>query len=513
MIYVFGDLRQLRSFELDRPPISPPRRLRPLRNNTVPIRAPPEPEQWLVPITRPPIPPKPAHDPEKPPPSLRPLPPIPEPVSPSSPNTGLQVDTPNPRVTLSSVCSGSFTSCDGDPSRTSTTSSDEVEIHISEVFYDIEPHYLHDDSMTSSSPVPSSWQGESPPHTLTPWTPHRLSYNTASALPAGPGPRKFLPPVDSVFRDSNARTSTTSDGEQEKWIPTAGFIRPFEYNQWEEWDSESGMFTNDGSLGGYGAGDEESRISYFVRPTSLRQGASNVMGTTVPPRFRVASRRGTIASSRISQELGAFDFDALPAFQAPAPHAVAPPLQRRPRYRTCDASPPPPPQDETSLTEAGRQGGVMRTWFVELPKLLIRRMQGKCGAAKQAIKDILSRSASEALRRNGGGEYRDAPETQDRKECLPIQGGLSGPTITVMPQPLSQSHSTVPEAREKGKVKENWRVRWKRALSVPAFRSPLTKILSPVVTRAQWEVTVRAGALAFVTSFVLVAVLVAVPVP
>ena len=504
MIYVFGDLRQLRSFELVRPPISSPQRLRPLRNITTSVRRLPspelEPEPLLVPITRPPILPKPVYDP------VRFLTPIPEPVSPSFvSNTGLQTDATNPRDTMSSLLSGSFTSCDSDTaSRTPTPSSDEVEIQISEMFYDIEPSYLRDDLM-SSSPVPSSWQGESPANTLTPWTSSRVN----SALTTSSSSRRFLSSADNDFRSSNARTFNTSDSEQEKWIPTAPFIKPFEYHEWEEWDGESVMYTNDGSLGGYSAGDEESRISHFFHPTSLRQDAPGVIGTRRPSQLLSASRRGTINSSKLSQELGTFDFDALPA--------VAPVLQRRPRYRTCEASPAPPaPHDETNLIEAGRQQGILKTWLIDLPKSFIRKTQGKCGAAKQVIKDILGRSTGEGGQ--DGGQYRDAPASET--EDVPIAGemshgrGLNSPTTNSVPQrPFSLSHCRAPNTKEKRKVEENWRVRWKRALTVPAFRSPLTKILSPVVTRAQWEVAVRSATLAFVISSLVVAVLVAVPIP
>ena len=38
--------------------------------------------------------------------------------------------------------------------------------------------------------------------------------------------------------------------EKEKWIPAAGLIRPFEYNEWEGWDGESGMYATEESLDG-----------------------------------------------------------------------------------------------------------------------------------------------------------------------------------------------------------------------------------------------------------------------
>jgi len=528
MIYIFGDLRQLRSFELVRPSISSPQRLRPLRNNTAPVRPPPpEPEPWSIPIKRPPIIPKPAHDPDKSStPSIstnavRFLPSDPEPVPPSlsssSPsNAGLRVDDANPRVTLSSLCTGSLTSCDCDASRTSTASSDEVEIHISEAFQDIEPPYIGDD-MVTSSPVPSSWQAESPSNTPSAWIPHLMAYSIDPAPPASPASQRFPSTPDNVLRVGNAQASTTlgREKEKEKWISTASFIRPFEYNEWEEWDGESLMCTTEGSLGGYGGGDEESRISHFVHPARFSQDGSKGTGTRVPTQLRGGPRRGTIASTKGSE----FDFDALPAFRAVASSTVTPTFQRRPRYRTCDASPPPPLHDETSLTEAGREGGALRTWLVQIPKAFVRRTQGKCGAAKGVMEDVLSRSADEASRRNGGGDgegraYRDVPEMGSGQQGLTVAGEVhqdrGGP-------PSNPGH-TVSKAKEKERpdvkqAKEGWRARRDRVLSVPAFKSPLTKILSPLVTRAQWEVVVRSGILSFVISSVVVAVFVAVPAP
>ncbi|KAF9779623.1 hypothetical protein BJ322DRAFT_367307 [Thelephora terrestris] len=519
MIYVFGDLRQLRSFELVRPSISPPRRLRPLRNNTTLFRAPPEPEPWLIPITRPPIIPKPIHDPEKqysPLASTGPirfLTPIPEPISPSvSPSAGRRSDTFNRRVTVTSFCSGSFTSCDSGGSRTSTTSSDEVEIHISEAFYDIEPPYPSEDLMTSS-PAPSSWQGESPMSTPLASTSYGRSYLTDSVLPPGP--------AGNIFRASETRTSAASGIEGEILIPTAGFIRPFEYNEWEEWDGQSLMCTTEGSLGGYGAGDEESRISHFTRHTSLSQDRQRAVGTRLSAHSRTRPRRGTIASSRVSEESGIFDFDALPAFQTTASAAMVPTPQRRPRYRTCDASPPPPLHDETRLTEERRREGFLRTWSVEFPMLFIRRTQGKCAATKQVIKDVLSRSAREASVRNAAengsqAAYRDTLlETGDWNFSIAVETrAFNNPARATAPLPLSHPLHTVSNGKHDGKpVKENWRIRWQRVLSVPAFKSPLTKILSPIVTRAHWEVVVRSGAFAFIISLLVVTVLVAVPVP
>ena len=365
--------------------------------------------------------------------------------------------------------------------------------------------------MVASSPVPSSWQAESLPNSPTPWIPHLMAYGMDSGPPASPTSQSFPSTTDNVFRTSNTRTSTTldRDEEKEKWIPTASFIRPFEYNEWEEWDGESGMCTTEGSLGGYGGGDEESRISHYVHSPRFGQVEPRTAGTRVTIQ---GSRRGTVTSTKGSDQLGTFDFDALPAFQGVASPTAVPAAQKKPRYRARDASPP-PINDETNLTDADRQGGTLRTWLVAV----VRRTQGRCAAAKGVMKDVLSRSVAEVSRENGDGSaYRDLPEMKSgqRKPSVAVP---NTPTTGTMLRPQSYPHLSVANVKgtldtKPAKV-ESWRARWRRVLSVPAFRSPLTKILSPVVTRAQWEVVTRSAILAFVTSFIVVALFVAVPVP
>ena len=57
-----------------------------------------------------------------------------------------------------------------------------------------------------------------------------------------------------------------------------------------------------------------------------------------------------------------------------------------------------------------------------------------------------------------------------------------------------------------------WQVRLRRMLEVPAFASPLTPVLNPVVTRGQWEIVVRSAVIALLCSTALVGGLVGVPV-
>lgn len=64
-------------------------------------------------------------------------------------------------------------------------------------------------------------------------------------------------------------------------------------------------------------------------------------------------------------------------------------------------------------------------------------------------------------------------------------------------RPLLRSRHPASKAKEKGgwfgveRAEEDREIRWKRVLSILAFESPATKFLSPIIGRAQWEVTIN----------------------
>ena len=172
------------------------------------------------------------------------------------------------------------------------------------------------------------------------------------------------------------------------------------------------------SLGRYSGGDGESWVGHYVHPPRFELG---VLGTRDPVQFR-GSRRGTATSTKRSDQLGAFDFDTLPALQGVTLPAVTPAVKRKPRYRERNTSPPPTLNDEFVMVEAG-QRGTLRTWLVDIPKVVIRRTQGGCGVAKEVMRDVLSKSPGEVSTRNGGGDgaggrYRDMPEMEGGQQKL-----------------------------------------------------------------------------------------------
>jgi len=120
---------------------------------------------------------------------------------------------------------------------------------------------------------------------------------------------------------------------------------------------------------------------------------------------------------------------------------------------------------------------------------------------KEVMRDVLSKSADEPSRWNGGGDgvggpYRDTPEMDVGLLKFSVAGemhqdrGLDNFSVCTAPRLLPNPRRAASKTKEKEKVdvkqaKGGWRSRWKRVLSVPAFKSPLMELLSPVVTRVQ----------------------------
>jgi len=70
-------------------------------------------------------------------------------------------------------------------------------------------------------------------------------------------------------------------------------------------------------------------------------------------------RRGTVASTNGSEQLGTFDFDAMPAFRVAASPAVTPTSQKSRDIGRAMLLPL-PLHGETSLAGAGQEGGAQR---------------------------------------------------------------------------------------------------------------------------------------------------------
>ncbi|KAK0464593.1 uncharacterized protein EV420DRAFT_1638145 [Desarmillaria tabescens] len=168
------------------------------------------------------------------------------------------------------------------------------------------------------------------------------------------------------------------------------------------------------------------------------------------------------------QRISEFNFDTLPK-----------PKHTRTDSVSVSPSPPPKPgvlyiEPETPAPELGKS-----------PKALIRRIQSKCSINKWMV--IV------------GGTPEDDSEPSSlasSDEKLPVHDTVVKPKV---------------ERRARKTDESLIRKQYKKVKAVPAFASPLTRVLSPVVVRGQWEIVVRSFLISWLVSWLIVGSLLAVP--
>ena len=91
-------------------------------------------------------------------------------------------------------------------------------------------------------------------------------------------------------------------------------------------------------------------------------------------------------------------------------------------------------------------------------------------------------------------------------------------SLTPRARPSSNIPSTEPKDKDKkdddnlDDIETKVRKRFRLINAVPAFAVPLTRVLSPVIVRAQWEIVVNSAIIAFFISWIVVGCFLAVPV-
>ncbi|CDO71456.1 hypothetical protein BN946_scf184909.g50 [Trametes cinnabarina] len=233
------------------------------------------------------------------------------------------------------------------------------------------------------------------------------------------------------------------------------------------------------------------------------------------------------------QRMDAFDFDGLPprpprfirsdAALAPSPSSLAPAfvpsslptpvaiVSEKPSHVHFAADPELGRHNlDTSGSESkhGERAGRLRQ--------LLGYVQQKCGPKNVARQLLGARST----------EFPHADDEKFQEPRTPVSNGPLSPSSTLNPSSppwATASYTTGPSSptstitmaatatAARDPAKANWKTRVRRMLQVPAFASPLTPVLNPVVTRGQWEIVVRSALIAFIVSAAIIGALVAVP--
>jgi hypothetical protein len=116
-----------------------------------------------------------------------------------------------------------------------------------------------------------------------------------------------------------------------------------------------------------------------------------------------------------------------------------------------------------------------------------------------------------------------SPNLVLEKHTTAVSPELSASSSAISsPAPRARLSSNLPSTESGNKDKEagdsiedvetKVRKRFRLINAVPAFAVPLTRVLSPVIVRAQWEIVVNSAIVAFLISWVVVGSFLAVPV-
>ncbi len=73
---------------------------------------------------------------------------------------------------------------------------------------------------------------------------------------------------------------------------------------------------------------------------------------------------------------------------------------------------------------------------------------------------------------------------------------------------VKKEQETASNVKKEAKVK----MRFKKISAVPPFRAPLTRVLSPIIQRGQWEIVIRSAVIGLLLAWMVVGTLLAVPV-
>ncbi|KAI8978676.1 hypothetical protein BD414DRAFT_421796 [Trametes punicea] len=234
------------------------------------------------------------------------------------------------------------------------------------------------------------------------------------------------------------------------------------------------------------------------------------------------------------QRMDAFDFDGLPPrpvrhVRAEAVLSPSSPTNLAPAFPVSPTTTPVPGISEKSShvhfaadVEIGREHLVTRRSEAEQDtdggrfRRFLGLIQQKCGP-RNVVRQLLGGQTTSLSHMSEDEKFQE-PRT-------PVSSGPLSPSSTLNPQspPWSTASHTAPPSptstitmgpalmATRAQPKATWKTRLRRMLQVPAFASPLTPVLNPVVTRGQWEIVVRSAMIAFVVSAAVVGALVAVP--
>ncbi|CAL1713112.1 unnamed protein product [Somion occarium] len=307
---------------------------------------------------------------------------------------------------------------------------------------------------------------------------------------------------------------------------TASFIRGYIYDEGEVERLRGyrfGSHATSSHAHSYEGDDEDDRSS------SHGVGGDDEEDIEAQRQARVAER----------QPVDEFDFDGLPPrmgpFSSPSSigsnsrsyysHSQYPQYPQYPQYSQYSQYPEHAYQYQyqaeknTTATAGGRglpgeEDGKRHSLVVVVVWMLVSWIQVKCSPGNAAAHHLShSHSSPSTFPKAVFEEKLPQSPSEKQQHLMPFPNTTNTNTKLTPYGNNTQSAQPVNAKVTKPKVETmSWRESFRRVSAVPAFASPLTPVLNPIVGRAQWEIVVRSAVISAVVCGSVVGALMGVPV-
>lgn len=249
---------------------------------------------------------------------------------------------------------------------------------------------------------------------------------------------------------------------------------------WPDYTSNADWLSG-GSGRGSRAGARQNETALFIGPFVYDGSESSCVQFAVNKDEENAL--GEIdAAVQAHQPMGQFDFDALPARRMTAESVKkgSGPKKKTKEVKRRSLSP-------ASMISLSTNGKPERWYWA-----VLEWWQDKC--SPNNVVDVIEKRGRECQPRTASAGEDESNE----KRVVKLEKAACAPDT---PLPCTQRRD-----------REHWRTRLRKVyLSIPAFASPLTPVLNPLIGRAQWEIVIRSAMVSFVVSCVVVGGLVGAP--
>lgn len=306
--------------------------------------------------------------------------------------------------------------------------------------------------------------------------------------------------------------------------------------------------------------DEQSRVAFFKRDANENgtdypdENESSSLYTATatfihPFELKNEEDAKALESPEHLQRVDKFDFDALPKrirrqpnlftsdvtdtppSPAPIPKSLTISSVANVELQTYSPMPQTPTTAMSSMTVTSQNMDLIFPPRLKLrvpdprapppappPKNFIARQQEECSAKRYRLQPGYLESEKPYSDNDANRPHLSSPywssnqstpkATSSERSSLPRKSDAATSAKPDVEKQERQDHQIASTMKKEAKVM----LRFKKISAVPPFKAPLTRVLSPIIQRGQWEIVIRSAIIGLLLAWTIVGSLLAVPV-